>query len=143
MKRILATALVIASTLVAAGASFAQDQQLKATVPFNFTVGDSTLPAGTYTVGANTYSPDVLALRNREKHINILTIGRSDESNPRKVDVLVFHKYGNQYFLSQIRSEGASLNIDFTVTKAEKRARTQVEEAGLSVNDPVLIALNQ
>ncbi len=142
MNRILAIALVLASTLATAAKSSAQDHRITATVPFNFTVGNRTLPAGTYIIGSTSNSPDVLAMRNREKGVSILTMGVPDESNPERANVLVFHKYGDQYFLSKIRAEGASMNIDFTVTKAEKRARTQVEEAGLFVKDPVLIALN-
>jgi hypothetical protein len=148
MKRILAIALVLASTLVVAGASSAQEHRVKATVPFNFTVGDFTVPAGTYTVDSTAISPDVLVLRNVDKDIKIVTTGRSNQSNPQRVSALVFHKYGNQYFLSQIRSEGASINVDFPVTKAEKRAWTRVTwtQAKLAepiVSDPVLIALNQ
>jgi hypothetical protein len=143
MKRILAIALVLASTLVTAGTSSAQDYRLKATVPFNFTVGERTLPAGTYMIGSAPTSPEILTLMNWQGGVNILAVGQPDSYNPKRANVLVFHKYGDQYFLSEIRSEGASMNIDFAVTKAEKRARTQVEEAGRFVDDPVLIALNQ
>jgi hypothetical protein len=69
-------------------------------------------------------------------------MGLPNQGNPGQDNTLVFHKYGNQYYLSEIRSEGASMNIYFPVTKAEKRARAQVEEARLFVDDPVLIALN-
>jgi hypothetical protein len=142
MKRILAIALVLASTLVATGISSAQDNRLQATVPFSFTVGGNTLPAGTYTIGTAAGGSDILTLNNWQKGVNILAVGQPDSYNPKKANVLVFHKYGNQYFLSEIRSEGASMNIDFAVTKAEKKARTQVEEAGRFVDDPVLVALN-
>jgi hypothetical protein len=143
MNRILSIALVLASTLSAAGTASAQDRRVKATVPFNFTVGDQTLPAGTYIISSTMNAPALLAVRNWDKPINILTMGRPNEGNLVSVNVLVFHKYGNQYFLSQIRSEGASMSIDFSTSKAEKKARMQVEEAGRFVNDPVLIALNQ
>ena len=144
MKRILAIALVLASTLVVAGTSSAQEHRVKATVPFSFTVGDRTLPAGTYTIGSSANSPDVLVLRNLVKDIKVVTTGRSNQ----RIDALVFHMYGGHYFLSQIRSEGASMNIDFSATKAEKRAWTQVtwtqsKLAEPIVNAPVLIALNQ
>jgi len=143
MNRILSIALVLASTLAAAGTSLAQDHKVKATVPFNFTVGDSTLPAGTYMISNNGNARELLSLQNWDKRVNIMTMGTPDDYNSKKQDnVLVFHKYGDQYYLSEIRSEGASINIEFTPTKAEKRARTQVEEAGRFVNDPVLIALN-
>ncbi len=142
MNRILSIVLVLASTLAAAGSSSAQEMVVKATVPFNFTVRDHTLPAGTYRISSPFNSANVLALSNRDKNAYLLTMGRAYQANPKHADVLVFHKYGNQYFLSQIRSKQGSINIDLPVTKAEKRVRTQVEEAGRFVDDPVLIALN-
>src|ERR1017187_2201006 len=148
MKRILAIALVLVSTLVVAGTSSAQEHRVKVRVPFCFTIGHRTLPAGTYTIVSTANSPDVLVLRNWEKDIQVVATGRSNQSNPQRLDALVFHQYGNHYFLSQIRSEGASMNIDFSTTKAEKRAWTQVSRtqsklAEPIVNAPVLIALNQ
>lgn len=142
MKNIAAIALFVVATFIAAGPAHAQDHSVKATVPFNFTVGDQTLPSGTYTIGSRTTSPDVLAMRNWDKKVNILSMGQTNQGNPGHDNTLVFHKYGNQYFLSEIRSEGTSINIHFPATKAEKRAKSLAEEARLFVDHPVLIALN-
>jgi len=142
MKNIAAIALFVLASFVAAGPAHAQDHMVKATVPFNFTVGDRLLPSGTYTIGSRMTTPDVLAIRNWDKKVNILSMGLANQSNPEHDNTLVFHKYGNQYYLSEIRSEGASIDVRFPVSKSEKRARAQVEEAGLFVDDPVLIALN-
>lgn len=143
MKRILAIALVLVSTLFVTGTSPAQQHRVKVTVPFSFTVGDFTLPAGTYTIDSAANAPDVLVLRNLIKDVKIVASGRSNQSNPQRISALVFHHYGNQYFLSQIRTEGASINVDFSTTKAEKRARAQYTIAGRTVDAPVLIALNR
>jgi hypothetical protein len=142
MKNIAAIALFVAGTFVVAGQAYAQDHALKANVPFNFTVGNRTVPAGTYTISSDMADPDLVAIRNYAKKVGVMSLGQPGESNPRHDNTLVFHKYGNQYFLSEIRSADAAMNIHFATTKAEKRARTLVEEAGLFVNDPVLIALN-
>ena len=63
MNRMLAIALVLASTLIAAGTSSAQEHRVKVTVPFYFTIGDFTVPAGTYMIDSAASSPDVLVLR--------------------------------------------------------------------------------
>jgi hypothetical protein len=141
MKNIAAIALFVASTFIAAGSATAQDHLVKATIPFNFTVGEKALPAGTYMIGSALTSPGVLAIRSWDNKVNVLSLGQSNQGDHVQDNTLMFHKYGNQYFLSEIRSEGASMNIHFAATKAEKRAKSQVEEAGLFVNDPVLIAL--
>jgi hypothetical protein len=141
MKNVTAIVLFIASAFIAAGPAPAQDHLVKATVPFTFTVGDQTLPSGTYTIGSSVTSPGLVEMQNRAKKVAILSLGQPDQSNPRHENTLEFHKYGNQYFLSEIRSEGAAMNVHFPTTKAEKRAKAEMEEAGLHVNDPVLIAL--
>ncbi|MBV8114110.1 MAG: hypothetical protein JO300_05170, partial [Silvibacterium sp.] len=50
MKRITTTALFILAALVTAGGAVAQDRAVRATVPFDFTVGDKLLPAGNYEI---------------------------------------------------------------------------------------------
>jgi hypothetical protein len=142
MKNIAAIAFLIVATFIAAGSASAQGYQAKATVPFNFTVGDQALPSGTYTIGSGMTTPNLLAIRNWDKKVNILSMGLPNQGNPGHDNTLVFHKYGNQYYLSEIRSEGASIDVRFPVSKAEKRARAQAEEARLFVDHPVLIALN-
>jgi hypothetical protein len=142
MKRIAAIALFVAATLLTAGRAVAQDHRIIATVPFNFTVSDSLLPAGTYTIGFNSTAPNILSILDRAKSINISALGRTYPRDPEKVAKLVFHRYGNQYFLSEIRFGSALRNIQFPATKLEMKARTQTQLAGLRVNDDVLVALN-
>jgi len=143
MKNIAAIALFLAATFIAAGPAPAQEHLVKATVPFNFTVGDKTLPSGTYMIRSDPNTPVLLTMRNWDKKVGIASLATSNENNKTTDNTLVFHKYGDQYFLSDIRSEGASIHVHYAPTKAEKRAKSQVEEAGLPVSEPVLIALNR
>lgn len=143
MKRILAFVLVLISTFAVAGISSAQQHRVKVTVPFSFTVGDYTLPPGRYAIDSDAILNDVLALTNWDKNTTALATGRANQSNVQSLNALIFHRYGNLYFLSQIRSEGASINVDFPVTKAENRARARLTVAGRLADDHVLIALNQ
>ena len=142
MKNIAAIALFLAATFIAAGPASAQDHLVKATVPFSFNVGDKAMPAGTYMIRSNASSPVLLTMRNWDKKVALVSLAASTQSDT-KDDTLVFHRYGDQYFLSDIRSEGASIHVHYAPTKAEKRAKSQVEEAGLPISDPVLIALNR
>jgi hypothetical protein len=141
MKNIAAVALFIAATFISAGPAPAQDHQAKATVPFYFTVGNQTLPSGTYTIGSASTDRNLITMRNWDKKVTVMSLGHPNQGNSGQDNRLVFHKYGNQYFLSEIRSDGASIDIHFPTTKAEKQAKVHAEEARLSVDDPVLIAL--
>lgn len=139
MKRITsALALFVASLFITAGV---WAQAVKATVPFDFTINNTTVPAGTYIISST--SADVLRISD-QKHVNLLTTALMDSGNAGKGNVLVFHKYGDQYFLSEIRcKDSSSMNLRLPVWKSEKRARAaQTQEAGIPLSSDVLVALN-
>jgi hypothetical protein len=72
-----------------------------------------------------------------------MTIVLPDSNISSTANKLVFHRYGNQYFLSEVRCETASMNVQLTTSKAEKRAKTaQTQEAELRADNNVLVALN-
>jgi hypothetical protein len=53
--------------------------------------------------------------------------------------VLVFQKYGNQYFLSEVLGPSTSLNVAIPRSKREQSVRR--EEATLRESSQILIAL--
>jgi len=137
MKRITsALALFVASLFITAGV---WAQAVKATVPFDFTINNTTVPAGTYIISST--SADVLRISD-QKHVHLLTTAIMDSSNSDKGNALVFHKYGDQYFLREIRSKDSSMNLRLPVWKSEKRARAQTQVAGIPLSSDVLVALN-
>src|SRR6266852_6084499 len=73
---------------------------LQADIPFEFTVGKVTLPAGEYTVRSMSDSSDILQLRSADGHSALVLmnsiIGKADESAK-----LIFNQYGNHYFFAQ------------------------------------------
>ena len=141
MKNLTAIALFVAAGIATAGSALAQDHKVTASVPFNFTVNGRTLPAGNYTIGTETNSPRVLTISDREKGVALMAITVPDYSSSAD-NKLVFHHYGNQYFLSEIRTANGAMNGHLTTSKQEKWARAQAqEEASVPVNSDVLIAL--
>jgi hypothetical protein len=143
MNRISAIALIVAASFVTAGSAMAQDHRAQATVPFNFSVNGNSLPAGTYTIGSEVNSPNLITITDREKNVHLMTIVVPDSNTSSAANKLVFHRYGDQYFLSEVRCDSASMNVQLSTSKAEKRAKTaQTQQAGLRVNTDVMIALN-
>ncbi|WP_353068705.1 hypothetical protein RBB75_16395 [Tunturibacter empetritectus] len=141
MKNLTAIALFVAAGIATAGSAMAQDHKVTASVPFNFTVNGRTLPAGNYTIGNDSNSPRMLTIADRQKGVALMAITVPDNSSSAD-NKLVFHHYGNQYFLSEIRTANGSMSCHLTTSKQEKRARTQAqEEASVRVNSDVLIAL--
>jgi hypothetical protein len=141
MKRtIAAIALFVASLFITAGI---WAQGVKATVPFGFTVNSRYVPAGTYTIRSSSTDPDLLVISDPQRKASWLTMALDEPANATAKDnVLVFHKIGDQYFLSQIRSETGLMHLYFPASKAEKRARLQTQEASLpSGSSDVVVAL--
>jgi len=141
MKRIAAIALLVVASFLTAGSAMAQDQGVMATIPFNFNVGGSVLPAGTYTLRSESASPSILRITDWDKGVRILTVAMSNSGQGRPANVLVFHKYGNQYFLSEIHSDAGAMNVNLLGSKQEKRAKAQTQQAGLRISDDAIVAL--
>jgi hypothetical protein len=140
-ETIAAFALFVGATFITAGSALAQDHAAKATVPFNFTVNGSWLPAGNYTIESDSTSANIFNITDREKSVHILALGLTDPNYQGQSSKLVFHKYGDQYFLSEICYANSSTKVDFPVSKAEKNAKVQAQEAGLRINNDLMIAL--
>jgi hypothetical protein len=125
MKRITAIALLAIANLAMAGTSFAQTEGVQAKVPFDFTVGNKVLPAGTYRIQSQTKSGAVIVIRNHDKPIAMLTTVDQDGTRSKDGGKLIFHKYGDQYFLSEILCDSADMNVALHPSKAEARVRLQ------------------
>ena len=122
MKRITATALFTFAALVTAGGAMAQGRAVRATVPFDFTVGDKLLPAGNYEITKTEFN--TIEVHNRDKHVALFALTTYDNHQSRNGSKLVFDKYGDQYFLSEILCQPAAINVNVEPSKAEKQART-------------------
>jgi hypothetical protein len=106
--------------LTPAVAVHAQDVELVARVPFEFTVGNSTLPRASYQLSRLDAHPDMLLVRSERKGVLVRT---QEVRLARRTTApsLVFHRYGDQYFLREIRLDG-SARLDLPETPAEREA---------------------
>jgi len=86
----------------------AQSKRSFINIPFSFTVGDKTLPAGEYTIAPirrDSHNVWQVESRNRDKSVLFTTIPVWDSHTPDETN-LVFNRYDGQYFLSQILTGG-------------------------------------
>ena len=114
-------ALAVLVVSVAAPLS-AQSVRLTAKVPFEFTVGNQTLPAGEYALQTPS-SSYLVQIRNMSTHAGVIAMTGSANSgianlagSPR----LVFNKYGDRYVLHQIWDGASHLGHELPVTRAER-----------------------
>ena len=124
MKRITAVALFVVASLFGVGHAFAQEEYpVRATLPFNFTVGDKVLPAGTYTI--LQVRDDLIEVRNQDGSVAVLSTAYPHSDLYPQNAVLVFNRYGDQYFLSDVVGGASAVNVNLPASKFEQRARHQ------------------
>jgi hypothetical protein len=98
--------VVVAVVAAIAAPLSAQSTALKVNVPFEFAIGSKILPAGEYRVmRADSSVPHILRIRSLEANNDVLVtavaVGHWG-GTPAGTARLVFNRYGNQYFLSQV-----------------------------------------
>ena len=137
MKRFAAIALAVLAGACIAGSLQAQSHEVRADVPFNFAVGNKQLPAGHYTFF--TQPSYTLVMRNTDYGLTILS--RIEDAGRAKgyFNRLVFDKYGDHYFLREIRCPSIAINVELRQSKLEKQIRVQRAGPG---PETTLLALN-
>lgn len=102
MKKHLLT-IALASLLLMAAAASAQNIHLRATVPFDFVVHGTSLPAGQYEIHSFGPNEKILAIRGVNSTVGILVLSdQSETTSPAVSSKLVFHRSGAQYVLTQL-----------------------------------------
>jgi hypothetical protein len=121
-----------------AAAQMQQDTKLQARVPFDFMIGSRTVPAGQLIVQSATPGAGTLALRNWAAKVNMLsTVTRTEMKTPAANNVLVFHKYGHRYFLTEVKVEGSRTTYRLPESKVEAELQAQ----NVSATEEILLAL--
>ena len=98
----LVVGLVLAAFVVSANGQ-STSILVTADVPFDFIVGNKTLPSGEYTVRSAANNSLKISSRDGESsamRLSNLAVETSKKRNAR----LVFHRYGQQYFLAEVWS---------------------------------------
>ena len=100
--------------------------KVEANIPFEFSAGKTTLPAGVYSV--KRLSRNNVTLRSVDgKSSVILNAPVSNNSiDPKAVERIVFDKYGDQYALAQIWLTADTGRQVWTNKKHEKSERIEI-----------------
>jgi hypothetical protein len=81
--------------------------EIRATIPFDFMVRGRFLPAGTYEVKRVNDAPEGLVIQNEATHQTaIFETGPVEARRTPDRAKLVFHRYGDDYFLAQVWTPG-------------------------------------
>lgn len=118
------TAIVAAAIIASAAAASAQTTDSTTHVPFAFTVGNKTLPRDVYRISRLPGHMDVVQIRGLRGGVIVM----SQPEGPDRQDPsprLVFHRYGDSYFLREIRMPG-NVGLALPATRLERDAAEKV-----------------
>lgn len=125
MKKQALRMLAVFSLLLTMSAVAVQAQSNRSiiNIPFNFTVGHKTLPAGEYTVQPNRKDSNSFWLIQGVKgNDNVLfTTNSVWTSETKNNSQLVFNNYDGQYFLSQIWNVGDNSGRELYMPRVERQ----------------------
>jgi hypothetical protein len=117
---LLSVAMLVAALAVPLSA---QTVTLTANIPFAFTIGNKTLPAGEYSI-RNDGNPYVVMFQGEEHHTGALSMVSHESvvttDHPAAATKLVFNRYGDRYFLSKVVNGYAATGFVLPMPKAEK-----------------------
>ena len=118
MKSRVTSLLSIGIALVAVAAVQAQDKTVTANVPFSFYMGSSAMPQGSYIVDELSHGA-VVCMRSKDttKSVTAHTIIGKKQVEPAR---LVFHRYGESYFLAEIWPGDGSVGRSLGASQREK-----------------------
>ncbi len=138
MKKQAYTILVIAALLATAftSAQAQSDRLIGANVPFNFMIKNRALPAGEYVFTlVQVGGSDAIKIQSADGHITAFVPTRSTRVKGLQTEPkLVFNRYSDQYFLSQVVGLEDSVTQQLANPRAEDRlAKTSAEKKNLSI----------
>lgn len=116
---------------------------IRVSIPFDFTVEGRTLPAGDYEVRRISDEPTGLLIQNvrRRRDEAMFQTEPRDERRIPNHSLLVFHRYGDSYFLSEVMTAGQETAEDLRPTRAERTLRSEMAKNNVEP-ETVTVAMN-
>ena len=100
--------------------------KVEVNIPFEFSAGKTTLPAGTYSI--TRMSGNNVTLRSEDGHSSVILNApvTNSSTDPNAVERVVFERYGDQFALAQIWLTADSGRQVWTNKKGVKSQRIEI-----------------
>ena len=109
-------AIAFATAVVSANAQSVNTVVAK--IPFEFSVGDKTLPAGKYQI--NQSLGNALTLQSSEPATSVSRLTNVIQPGKDKHARLLFHRYGERYFLAEVWSGAGDVGRQLLKSRQER-----------------------
>ena len=119
-------------------------REMTASIPFTFVVGNKTFPAGEYNVTRVNPQSDkaALAIRSTDGRVAQIVLATSIQSGKAQESArLVFTRYEDQYFLSQVWTPADQMGLELRKSRSERTLLAR-NRAGERAPQRTVIALN-
>lgn len=129
-------AMIVVLTVVGLSTAKAQTSgstPLIASIPFEFSVGNKTMPAGEHTIRCINPASDlkVLQLRSSDGHVVAMVRTNSVIGKSQETARLIFNRYGDDYFFTQAWLPADNTGMQAPWSRSEKRIAREL--AGMTV----------
>ena len=123
--------LAIVSFFILLTPALAQVRIVEANVPFDFVVGTKTMPAGEYKLSLNGKGMLRIAQANGSDVVGIIAapVQGNDNATPR----LLFHRYGNRSFLTEVWLGEMTISHRLYASPAELEYAKAVKQASTTI----------
>ena len=106
-----------------------------ANVPFEFSVGYKALPAGAYSVQSIVSAGDGLLIQSADGKISALRLSEATRRIKEKPQArLVFHRYGERYFLAEVWNGVDNTGRQLTKSQEERAIANELMLASIKEN---------
>ena len=128
MKKHAATLLILMVVGLTGLANAQMSTTIKAQVPFEFVANGKRMPAGECIIEVGGNGRTLLSISSGKQHVFVFP--NADQSpNASKKTALVFHRYGDQYFLAGIKRKGRiGYQLPASRLEGELQARNVAEQ---------------
>ena len=125
------------AAMLAIPTAYAQvSHHVMADIPFAFTVNNQVLPAGEYEVSDGAARGTVVIQSEDRQHSAILVANAAEATDQALEGKLVFHHYGNRYFLHEIFAPGVVTGRELLPTKVEREMANSHAGSNVEVAAP-------
>jgi hypothetical protein len=134
-----ATTLLLVMLIALPGLLSAQTTRtIKAQIPFEFVASGMNMSAGSYTINVSGDGQKVLSITNGRQHL--FAVPNATESlNASQATSVLFHRYGDRYFLSGIKLEGWNRGYVLPAGRVE----TELQAKNAPESEVILLASAQ